>query len=118
MASLDLRGQFFVEDTYLSTLRRPNVRRKLPGTVPTTDGSEEEQLRQLARGQPRKPAAILEPPEGETSVAVETMEAHFGGLKPFAGHGFHRIPEKGFDVSDLDRHGFSTLSRKIRLTTA
>jgi hypothetical protein len=104
MAMLDLRGQFWVERRQLFALRRPNVRRKVC-TVFTPEGSKQKQIGHLGCAQPRKAASLLGASEGKTPIAVDPVPAEMGEFQSFAGHGFHRVSENGFDLSNLDRHG-------------
>ena len=69
------------------------------------EGSKEKQIGQLACRQPRKTASLLRAPKCKTPVAVDSVPAHIGDFNSFAGHGFHRVSEDGFYVSDLDGHG-------------
>ena len=106
MATLDLRGQFFSEDGHLFAFRRPDVCRKVhldPVFMP--EGSKQKQIGQLACRQPGKAASLTRAPECETPVAVDSVPAHIGDFNPLAGHGFHRVSEDCFYLSDLDSHG-------------
>jgi hypothetical protein len=37
-------------------------------------------------------------------IAVEAVPAQRGGVERLAAHGFHRIAENRFNLSNLDRH--------------
>jgi hypothetical protein len=66
--------------------------------------SEEDEVGQLARGQPREPAALAQSTKREAPVAIEAVPAQRGGVERLAAHGFHRIAENRFNLSNLDRH--------------
>src|SRR5262249_41049439 len=96
--------QFWVEYRQLLAFRRPDVRRNIR-TVFNLEGSKKKQIGQLRGGQPRKAASLLSAPEGKTPIAVDPVPAQMGEFHSFPGHGFHRVSEDGFDLSDLARHG-------------
>ena len=110
MATLDLRRQFFSEDRHLFAFRRPDVCRKVPRkeipfvAVFMSDWSKQKQFGHLACHQPWKAASLLRAPECQTPIAVDPVPAHIGDFKSFAGHGFHRVSEDRFYLSDLDSH--------------
>ena len=88
--------------------RSPSGVRTCVGTSSYTGASdplrrEPEQIREPARRQPREAAAIVEPPDGQTPVPVDTVPPQGGGLQPLAAHRLHRIAEDGLEASDF--HG-------------
>ena len=52
----------------------------------TPPGSEAHEVGELARAQPREPAAVVEPAEGEAPVALEAVKAQAGGVERLAAH--------------------------------
>src|SRR2546428_3966381 len=108
----DLRGQVLPEDRQILAIRRANMRRKVSlsavftPTVFTALRSKPDQVGKLACGQPRHPAAVIDPhpPECQASVTLEAVPAQVGFLESFAAHGLHRIPEDRLYLSDFYRH--------------
>jgi hypothetical protein len=81
------------------------MRRKVPlDAVFMPEGSKQKQIGQLACCKPGKAASLLRAPECKTPVAVDPVPAHIGDFNAFAGHGFHRVSEDCFYLSNLDRH--------------
>lgn len=108
VAASDLRSQVLSEDRQFLAIRRANVRRKVSrGAVFTTVRSKPDEVGKLACGQPREPAAVIQPPECQAPVTLDAVPAQPGGLERFAAHGFHGIPEDGFHLSDFYRHARS-----------
>src|SRR5262245_2957729 len=106
MATLDLRRQFFSEDRHLLALRGSDVCRKVyAGIVFMSERSEEQQVGQLARAQPRKLVALLRATECEAPVTIEAVPAQCGDVELFAAYGFHGIPEDRLYASELYEHG-------------
>jgi hypothetical protein len=82
------------------------VRRKVSlDAVFMPEGGKQQQIGQLACCKPRKAASLLRAPECKTPIAIDPVPAQIGDFNAFAGHGFHRVSEDCFYLSDLDRHG-------------
>jgi len=83
---------------------------------------EPDQIGKPARGQPRKPAAFAEPPDGQAPIAVDAVPPQAGRLQALAAHRLHRIAEDRLDVPDLNGHRFHGWSmresRASRLTVS
>src|SRR6185369_8284504 len=105
VAATDLLRQLLAEERQILSLRRADMRREvsIDGGPPPLWGKED-QLRELSGRQPWEAAAIADPTEGETPVAVQTVPAQVGSLERFAAHGLHRVPEERLDLADLDGH--------------
>ena len=111
VAAPDLRGEGFAEQGQLFPIRRANVRRqRFAIPVLTAQRSEGDEVRELARGQPGEPAVLVDPAKREAPVALEAVPAQRGGVERLAAHGFHRIAEDRFNLSNLDRHSSSRSS--------
>jgi hypothetical protein len=100
----DFRGQVLPEDGQLLAIGRPNMRGKPSlSSVVTPAWAKQDQVGELAGGQPREPAAVLHSPERQAPVPLETVPAQHGGLQPLAAHGLHGISVDRLYVSDF--HG-------------
>ena len=106
----DLRRQFLREDRHQFAIRRPNVRWRILRR-------KQHQLRKLACCQKREPAAVIDPPERQASIALDAVPAQFCRLKPFPTHRLNRIPEDRLHPPDFRDHAgqlFRTAQRLIR----
>jgi hypothetical protein len=65
---------------------------------------KQEQVGKPAYRQPRKPAAVINSPECQASVTIESVPAQRGDLESFTAHGLHGIPEDRLHMSDLYEH--------------
>ena len=105
MPTFDLRGEIVTEDGQHFAIRGANMSWKVAGSrVFTAERRKQEQVGKRACCQPRKPAAVINPPERQASVAIEAVPAKVGDLPLFAAHGLHGIPEQRLYMSDCDRH--------------
>jgi len=99
----NLLGQVLPEDGHFFTRRRADMRREKrifrPAALAAVR-SKQEQVGKLACGQPREPARVAHPPEGQAPVTVEPVPPQLRGLELLSGHGLYGIPEDGFHLSD------------------
>jgi len=99
----ELSGESFSEQGHLLPLRRENVcGQSFAISIFSWLRSEEDEIGQLTRGEPREPAAVVKPAKREASIAVEAVPAQRGGIEWLATHGLHRIAEERFNFSNLD----------------
>jgi hypothetical protein len=66
--------------------------------------SEANQIRELARREPWKPAALVKPTKCEAPIASKAVPAQRGLVERFPAHGFHRIPKDRCNLSNLYLH--------------
>ena len=113
VAASDLRGQLLAEDRQLFAVRRANMRRKI-SLAPSSrrSGVNRSRSGSLLADQPREPAAVIDSPECQASIALNAMPAQVGDLKSFAAHGLHGIPEDRLDMSDFYEHARSGSARR------
>lgn len=104
MAMLDLGGESLAEYRQLLPVRCKNVGRQPPISIFSPLRSEQEQIRELARGQPWEPATLVEAANCESPVTLETMPAEYSPFEWLSAHRFDGITKNCFDLSDYDLH--------------
>jgi hypothetical protein len=110
----NLGGQVFTEDVHLFAVRRANVRGKtLLSGVFTAVRRKQEQIWQLAGGQPWKPATVIDSPQCQPPVPIDPVPAQLGDLQSVAPHRLHGIPEERLNVSDFYRHEWRVIAGSL-----